>query len=348
MGAQSFLDAYVRHYLTERLAEARQIADVPGLAPARPPARRRPTFRHALARALAAVRAEVRPNHRSLPNAAAVASVVAVGLGLVPACVPLVVDRQRRGTNQASEVVAGGPPSHELHEPTPVPFTRSGALLGARRSLPLALSIVPYGSIFGVLARAAGLSLPEASLMSGLVAAGASQFAVLGLWRAPLPIGAIVLTTLVVNLRYLPMGASLQPYFARLTRPQVYGSAFFLVDGSWVLALREFAAGRPDRAFLLGSGLAQNVAWLLGTALGDVGGAILGSPTRWGLDFAFPAMFLTLLVGMWKERMTVIRCVAWAMAAVVAVVSAHWLPGNWSVLLGGLSGALIGAVCDEP
>ena len=43
----------------------------------------------------------------------------------------------------------------------------------------------------------------QALLMSNLVFGGGSLFVTLSLWVAPLPVVAIVLTTLVVNVRYL-------------------------------------------------------------------------------------------------------------------------------------------------
>ena len=54
---------------------------------------------------------------------------------------------------------------------------------GARRTVPLALSVFAYVAVFGVLARQEGLSLAEASLMSGLVCPGSSQLVVLDLWK---------------------------------------------------------------------------------------------------------------------------------------------------------------------
>ena len=94
-----------------------------------------------------------------------------------------------------------------------ITFTLSGALLGARRSIPIAISVFAIGLVFGVLARQAKLSILESFLMSGLVFAGASQFVALSLWIAmPLPVITIILTTLVVNLRHLLMGASLRPW----------------------------------------------------------------------------------------------------------------------------------------
>jgi len=91
-------------------------------------------------------------------------------------------------------------------------FTLAGVLLGAKRTIPLAISGFAIGIVFGVLARQAKLSVVDALLMSGLVYAGASQFVALSLWTAiPFPVTTIILTTFIVNMRHLLMGASLRP-----------------------------------------------------------------------------------------------------------------------------------------
>src|SRR5436309_15947149 len=96
-----------------------------------------------------------------------------------------------------------------------VTFTLAGVMRGVRRALPVAVSVFTVGLVFGVLGRQAGLSGVEATLMSALVFAGASQFVALSLWLImPFPVITIILTTLVVNLRHLLMGASLRPWFA--------------------------------------------------------------------------------------------------------------------------------------
>ncbi len=223
----------------------------------------------------------------------------------------------------------------------PVAFTWSGALLGVRRSIPLVLSVCTYGIAFGVLARQAGLSLIAATLMSTLVRAGASQLVVLGLWSSSLPVVSIIFTTLLVNLRFLLMGAALRPWFAQLSPLKAYGSLSFLGDESWALTMQELTEGKQNAAFLVGCGLVLNIAWIGATIGGYLLGAIIGKPEQWGLDFAFTATFLALLMGMWKGKTTLLP---WAVAAAVAIVSAHWLPGKWYILLGGLAGSIIGAI----
>jgi 4-azaleucine resistance transporter AzlC len=224
-----------------------------------------------------------------------------------------------------------------------VTFDLAGARAGARRSIPIALSIFVYGLVFGVLARQAGLSIIECLLMSGLVFAGASQFVALGLWISPLPVVTIILTTLIVNLRHLLMGAALRPWLSRLPATRAYGTLFFLNDESWALTMGEFARGGRNAAFLLGSGLAAFAAWSGATLVGRTAGSALQDPARWGLDFAFTAVFIALLVGLWKGKSDLLP---WAVATIVAVITARWLPGKWYILLGGLAGSLAGAVQD--
>ncbi len=225
-----------------------------------------------------------------------------------------------------------------------VTFTLPGALRGARRTIPVAISVFAIAIVFGVLAKQAKLSVVQSLLMSGLVYAGASQFVALSLWMAvPLPVTAIILTTFIVNLRHLLMGASLRPWFARLTPAKTYASVFFMVDESWALTVSDFAAGGRDRAFLLGSGLILFVAWVGGTLVGRTVGSSIQNPAQWGLDFAFTAVFTALLVGMWKGKSNILP---WAVAAAVAVAAAHWLPGKWYILLGGIAGSVVGAMIN--
>lgn len=222
-----------------------------------------------------------------------------------------------------------------------VTFGLKGMLVGARRTLPIALSGCAYGLVFGVLTQQAHLSILEVLLMSGLVYAGSAQLIVLSLWTTPLPIPAIVFTTLIVNLRNVLLGVTISPWFLRIPRLKAYISVFFLADESWALLMSEFDTGKRNAAFLLGSGLVLYAEWLVSTVTGRVLGNVVHDPARFGLDFAFTAVFLSLLVGLWKGKSDLLP---WIVAAIVAVVSAHFLPGKWYILLGGLIGSIGGAI----
>jgi predicted branched-subunit amino acid permease len=95
--------------------------------------------------------------------------------------------------------------------------------------------------------------------------------------------------------------------------------------------MSEFENGYDNAAFLLGSGGVLYLVWLSSTVIGRTIGSAIDDPTRWGLDFAFTAVFLSLLVALWKGKSDLFP---WAVAAIVAVLDAHWLPGRWYILLG--------------
>lgn len=223
-------------------------------------------------------------------------------------------------------------------------FTMEGVLEGARQMIPLGISIFIYGLTFGVLARQVGLSPIEAVLMSGLVFAGSSQFAALGLWFAPLPVATIVLTTLVVNLRHLLMGAAIKPRIAGLKWWQKYLSLFLMNDEGWALTMGNYAKGSHNGALMMGTGIVSFAAWVGATIVGHLLGSVLNDPSEIGLDFAFTAVFIGLLVGFWKGKRNI---TPWAVAAIVAVIAALYLPGKWYILLGGVAGTIAGGLQSD-
>lgn len=227
---------------------------------------------------------------------------------------------------------------------TTSPFTFRGAISGARQALPVAASVFAVGIAFGVLARQVGLSLVESIAMSALVFAGASQFIALGLWAASLPIATIVVTTLIVNLRHVLMGAALQPWFRDLPRRRRYLSVFFMVDESWALTMRRVADGESDRAFLIGAGGLLFISWNSATIIGRTAGSVLPHPERIGLDFAITAVFIALLAGLWRGRADL---APWLVAAAAAIAASRWLPGTWYIVVGALAGTVGGGIRGE-
>ena len=75
---------------------------------------------------------------------------------------------------------------------------------------------------------------------------------------------------------------------SRLLRAQL------VVDESWAASAE--GDGRFDPRILVGAGLLLHVSWVLGTAIGALGGEALGDPNSLGLDAAFPALFMALLL----------------------------------------------------
>lgn len=218
---------------------------------------------------------------------------------------------------------------------------------GARACIPVVISISAYGVVWGVLARGAGLSLLEVLMMSGILFAGSAQFVALDLWTpvpSSLPIGPLVLAALIVNLRYLLLTATLRPLFGPGEQVKGTLSTFLVTDENWAITMGEIVRGRGTAAFLLGGGVLAYVVWLASSVIGHSLGSAIDDPRTYGLDFAFTATFLALLLGMWKGRGDL---VPWLVGAVVAILSARFIEGSWYILIGGVVGSLAGAIFDR-
>ena len=221
-------------------------------------------------------------------------------------------------------------------------FTGAGVARGVRTAMPLLMGVAPFGLVVGVLSAGKGLSLIETLLMSGLVFAGTSQILALELWASPVPLLAVSVAALVVNLRLVPMGAALAPWFDRLRGWRVWGTLFTMVDHSYALAAAEERAGRRDAGFLFGAGLLTWLGWLVATGAGHLLGAAVRLAPDNPLFFAAAATFVALLVPLWRGPAR--DLLPWATAAAVALLaSALRLPVPLPLVLGAASGALLGA-----
>ncbi len=216
------------------------------------------------------------------------------------------------------------------------------------KCVPLGFGVFAYGLVFGMLAVQAGMSPAHAQLMSLMVFAGASQLMALELWGPHLPALTIILTTFVVNLRHLLMGAALRDWLVHTSPGKSYFSLFFMTDESWALSVKEMAAGKKDAAFLLGSGLCIYFFWNLATFMGSTMYSrveqYLSDPEVLGLDFAFTAVFIALLTFFWKGKS---QLPVWIVAGLAAWITFAVLPGKWYIIFGGIAGGLAGALKSD-
>lgn len=219
-----------------------------------------------------------------------------------------------------------------------VTFNWEGLRAGFVTCVPVALGVSGYGIAFGVLADRAGLTVAETALMSATVLAGASQIIAVELWADPVPAATIVLAAFAVNLRYSLMGAVLRPWFRHLSATRSYLSLFFMADENWALTVRDLASGSRRGAFLLGSGLAIWIFWVVSSVVGVAVGGVIDDPAKFGLDYILAATFIALAVELWDGSSTI---VPWAVALVTALVTAQVLSGQWHVIAGGGAAAIV-------
>lgn len=185
-------------------------------------------------------------------------------------------------------------------------MTRARYREGARAVAPIAVAAFTFGASFGVLARTAGIDALAATIMSGTTFAGSAQFAAISILSAGGTLVAAVVAAVLLNARYGPIGVSVAPsldgpWWARLVKAQL------VVDETW--ALSADGHGGHDPKIIVGAGVVLYVAWVAGTAIGVLFGDLIGDPARFGLDAAFPALFLALLVPTLDHRVARVAAV---------------------------------------
>lgn len=214
---------------------------------------------------------------------------------------------------------------------------------GLRANIPLAISAMAYGGVFGVLSGNQGVSWAEMLAMDVLMFAGSAQLVMIEMWRAPLPVVEMGLAVLIVNMRYLLIGASLQPVFDGRPLWQKVLGMHLVADENWAVTIAAHRNGGTCPAFLAGGGLLLLTAWTTATLAGNLLGGRIVEPARFGLDFAFVAVFAALSMSLWRGRDDLLP---WLVAAGLAVVGEHVLPGKLYIALGGIGGALTAVVME--
>ncbi len=233
--------------------------------------------------------------------------------------------------------------NYMIHEETMTPreSPRQAELwAGIKSELPIALGVIPFGLIYGVIALAAGLTPAQAQAMSAIVFAGSAQFIGAELMGAGAPLPVLWLTTFVVNVRHVLYSAQLGPDLQHLSRGWRFLLAYLLTDEAYATTAVHYAnkeiALTHKHWFYLGAGLMLWLTWQTSTAVGVFLGAEI--PASWGLDFALALTFIGIVVPLLTTR----PMLAAAVVAGVTAVLAHGLPYNLGLVLAGLAGIWVG------
>lgn len=200
-----------------------------------------------------------------------------------------------------------------------------------------------YGTSFGAVSVAAGLSIAQTCALSLVMFTGASQFALIGVVAAGGSPFASALTALLLGTRNTLYGLRLAPLLAwRGVRRA--GAAQLVIDESTAMSINRSTRALARAGFLT-TGLAVFCLWNLFTFVGAVAGEALGDPRTYGLDAAVGAAFLALVWPRLSDRRNQLVALAAAAVALAAVpVTAAGVP----VLAAGGVALLVGVLSRRP
>lgn len=185
------------------------------------------------------------------------------------------------------------------------------------------------GASFGAISVAAGLPLWLPVVMSLVVFAGSSQFIFVGILAAGGNPVAAVASALLANIRLVPLGFSIGEVFRNVSPLKRLLGTHLITDEAVAFSVAERDEDSRRTAFWL-CGIGLFVTWNIGVVIGTLGGGAITDTAALGLDAAFPAILLGLIMPALRDRAT--RNAA-LVGACIALVASMFLPSGLPVLL---------------
>lgn len=217
--------------------------------------------------------------------------------------------------------------------------------LGIQASLPITLGYIPVALTFGILAKQAGMSILELTMMSAFVYAGASQFMGANMIISSASAIEIIVATFVLNFRHFIMSLSLMNNIqANIGRKGRVSLGLGLTDEAFAVSSLniEQANKKNGYVFFLTIILTGYLAWVIGSLIGGILGNVIPEQLSQSMGIALYALFIGLLVPSIKKNMRVVLIVIVAMA--VNFVFSQIMSDGWAIVLGTLIGGLSGVV----
>lgn len=214
---------------------------------------------------------------------------------------------------------------------------------GFRQAIPLMIGNIPFGLVAGIAGAKANLSLLEITSMSALVYAGAAQLVALQMISTGSSAPFVLLASLIVNLRYVMYPSALAKPLEAFLGWRKMLAAFLLVDQNFAMTVERYPrlGAQFSPWFYLGAGTPIWINWVFFTVVGFLVGAQV--PASWGLEFAVPLCFLTLLMPSLKDRPTL----AAALVGGVVATALIGLPYRLGLFIGAVCGIVAGVMLEN-
>jgi 4-azaleucine resistance transporter AzlC len=160
-----------------------------------------------------------------------------------------------------------------------------------------------FGTVCGISAKQAGMSLSQAFLLPTLVFGGSAQVVLTALLLAGAPLAVVILSAVIVNGRMAIYSAIFSQWMRAHTTSQRASVAPLLVDQTYVAVVgyRE-RVGHDDPYWLdhyFAAAISLWLFWIATNVLGYVTGQIV--PASWELEFAVPLSFVAVLAPLVKR-----------------------------------------------
>ncbi|WP_099157361.1 AzlC family ABC transporter permease [Virgibacillus ndiopensis] len=213
---------------------------------------------------------------------------------------------------------------------------------GIAVGFPIMVGYLPIAITYGVLAKQAGMSLLELTMMSVLVFAGASQF--MGANMIAVGAGAveIIVATFVLNFRHFVMSLSFMNRLRGIGLNWKVPLSLGLTDETFAVSSLHTKEAKMEKGTLFYTALIMTAyfSWVFGSFLGGVLGEIIPENLSQSMGIALYAMFIGLLIPSVKKEIK-IGLIA-IIAMLINALCSMFMSDGWAIVFGTVLGGLSG------
>ncbi|MBQ6877666.1 MAG: AzlC family ABC transporter permease [Oscillospiraceae bacterium] len=220
---------------------------------------------------------------------------------------------------------------------------KSDFFKGIRDGIPICLGYLSVSFGFGILSVSLGLSILAAVGISLTNLTSAGQVAGVQIIAAGGSLIEMVLTQLVINIRYSLMGISLsQKLDGNFSTMHRMIASFGITDEIFAVAVSQNSV---SPFYMYGLTVISALGWVFGTFLGAAAGNILPASLSGAMGIVLYGMFLAIIIPASKKKKGVLAAVL--IAAALSIVFKYMLKtvsGGFAVIICSVAAAAICAV----
>lgn len=221
---------------------------------------------------------------------------------------------------------------------------------GVRDGLPIGLGYLSVSFTFGILAVSKGLSWIQAGLISLLNITSAGQVAGLGIMTTAGGILAMIISQIVINLRYSLMGISLSQKADKSMTPLLrILLAYGITDEIFGVAVSkkyEFGA-----RYFFGLTVLPILGWVAGTVIGALLGQIFPPFLTNALAIGIYGMFVSIVMPKAKHDKVILTssllsCIVSVLLFYIPFLSEH-ITSGFAIIIAAVAAALTGVIVRD-
>jgi 4-azaleucine resistance transporter AzlC len=216
---------------------------------------------------------------------------------------------------------------------------------GIKTGFPIALSYFPIAIAFGALAVQSHLTWVEATLMSLIVYAGASQFVGISMLLAGAGAAQIITTTLFLNMRHLIMSLVVNDQMRDYPQGWKNLLSFGITDETFAMLTLGGSDEIQDQLSPFYTAGLMGIAylgWVAGTALGALGASFIPSEITTAMTVGLYGLFIGLLVPPARKSLSFAGIALASM--MLNTLLGQVLDSGWAIVLATVGAASLGIV----